>query len=175
MPIVILVCVAALGVTLLLSVGPLARSTDWKATVTPLASIIGSGFLICGPLLAREFGAAALPAMAALLALANAVGGILRFNIFDVEDHAATLALTDPFALAKRVGQFLLAIAYSISVAYYLKLLAKFVLKSMLSAVGDHAIVANGLGTAIIADLTLLTLSGGVKRIEAAAHATVAV
>lgn len=175
MLIAILACIAALAVTALLSFGPLARSTGWKATVTPLASIIGSGFLICGPLLAREFGAAALPAMAALLVLAYAVGAVVRFNIIHVENHAATLTLNDPFAWAMRVGQFLLAIAYSVSVAYYLKLLAEFVLKSVPFAVGDHALVANVLVTAIIAALTLLTFSGDLKRIEHAAHATVAV
>lgn len=120
MLIAVLACIAAVAVSALLSFGRLARSTGWKATVTPLASIIGSGFLICGPLLAREFGSAALPAMAALLALAYAVGGVVRFNIIHVENHAATLRLNDPFACAMRVGQFLLAIAYSVSVAYYL-------------------------------------------------------
>ena len=126
-----LACVAALAVVALLSVGPLARSTGWNATVTPLASIIGSGFLICGPLLAREFGAAALPAMAALLALAYAVGWVVRFNIVHIENHTATLTFNDPFAWAMRIGQFLLAVAYSVSVAYYLKLLAEFVLVSV--------------------------------------------
>lgn len=175
MLIAILACLTALAVTALLSIGPLARSTDWKATVTPLASIIGSGFLICGPLLAREFGAAALPAMAALLTLAYAVGAVVRFNIVHVENHAATLTINDPFAWAMRVGQFMLAIAYSVSVAYYLKLLAEFVLKSVPFTFGDHALVANGLVTAIIAALTALTFSGDLRRIEHAAHATVAV
>ena len=175
MLIAILACLAALAVTAVLSVGPLARSTGWKATVTPLASIIGSGFLICGPLLAREFGAAALPAMAALLALAYAVGGVVRFNIVHVENHAVALSLNDPFAWAMRIGQFLLAIAYSVSVAYYLKLLAEFLLKSVPYAVGDHTLVANVLVTAIIAGLTVLTFSGDLNRIEHAAHTTVAV
>ena len=175
MLIAVLACFAALAVTALLSFGPVARSTGWKATVTPLASIIGSGFLICGPLLAREFGAAALPAMAALLALAYAVGGVVRFNIVHVENHAATLRLNDPFAWAMRVAQFLLAIAYSVSVAYYLKLLAEFILKSMPFTLGNHALVANCIVTAIIGALTLLTYSGDLKRIEQAAHTTVAV
>ena len=170
-----LACIVALAVTALLSFGPLARSTGWKATVTPLASIIGSGFLICGPLLAREFGAAALPAMAVLLALAYAVGAVIRFNIIHVENHAATLTMNDRFAWAMRVGQFLLAIAYSVSVAYYLKLLAEFVLKALPFELGSHALVANALVTAIIVGLTLLTFSGDLKRIEHAAHATVAV
>lgn len=175
MLIAILACIAAFAVTALLSVGPLARSTGWKATVTPLASIIGSGFLICGPLLARAFGAAALPAMAALLTLAYAVGAVVRFNIVHVEDHAATLTVNDPFAWAMRVGQFLLAVAYSVSVAYYLKLLAEFMLKSVPFPVGDHTLVANGVVTAIIGALTLLTFSGSLRRIEHTAHATVAV
>ena len=175
MLIAVLACIAALAAIALLSVGPLARSTGWKATVTPLASIIGSGFLICGPLLAREFGAAALPAMAALLALAYAVGGVVRFNIIHVENHATTLTLNDPFAWAMRIGQFLLAVAYSVSVAYYLKLLAEFVLELVPFAVGDHALDANIMVTALIAALTLLTFSGDLKRIEHAAHATVAV
>lgn len=175
MLIAILACLAAVAVTALLSFGPLARSTGWKATVTPLASIIGSGFLICGPLLAKEFGAAALPAMGALLALAYAVGAVVRFNIVHVENHAVSLTLNDPFAWAMRIGQFLLAIAYSVSVAYYLKLLAEFILKTVPFAVGNHGLVANGLVTAIIVGLTLLTFSGDLKRIEHAAHATVAV
>ena len=53
--IVAIALVVALAVTLALTFGRFARSDSWRATVTPLASIIGSGFLICGPLLAREF------------------------------------------------------------------------------------------------------------------------
>ncbi|MEK9672045.1 MAG: hypothetical protein VW268_06015 [Rhodospirillaceae bacterium] len=37
----------------------------WRTTVTPLASIIGSGFLIVGPLLGKIVGAWAPAAMAA--------------------------------------------------------------------------------------------------------------
>lgn len=174
MLITVLACAAAMLVTLLLSFGRLARSTGWGATVTPLASIIGSGFLICGPLLAHEFGGAALPAMAALLLLAYAVGAVVRFNIIHVENHAPTLRAYDPFAWAMRAGQFMLAIAYAVSVAYYLKLLAEFALKFLPLSDGNHELVANSLVTVIIAALTLLTFSGDLKRIEHAAHATVA-
>lgn len=34
----------------------LAGSSNWKATVTPLASIMGSGFLVSAPLLAGTVG-----------------------------------------------------------------------------------------------------------------------
>jgi predicted lipid-binding transport protein (Tim44 family) len=59
----------------------LAASSNWKATVTPLASIMGSGFLVSAPLLAGIVGNWAVVCMALLLVLAYAVGGAIRFNI----------------------------------------------------------------------------------------------
>lgn len=52
----------------------LRRSTNWIATVTPLASIIGSGFLVVAPLLAHAVDgwalvAAVLPAMLVVAAV----------------------------------------------------------------------------------------------------------
>ena len=164
---------AAIFVTLMLTVGPIARSETWRATVTPLASIIGSGFLICGPLLAREFGAAALGAMALLLLLAYAVGWVIRFNIVHVEAVAETLGRHDPMAWAMRLTQAMLAIAYAISVAYYLKLLAEFAMKRLPVPEAIHALVANCAVTAIILMFTALTFSGSMKKIEHAAHASV--
>ena len=66
----------AVLVAVTLGLGPVRDSPTWRAMATPLASIIGSGFLICGPLLAREFGGVAIWAMAALLALAYALGAV---------------------------------------------------------------------------------------------------
>ena len=67
----------------------LARSESWTAMVTPLASIMGSGFLVSAPLLAHEVGNLAVLCMAVLLALAYALGGALRFNIrhFEPIEH----------------------------------------------------------------------------------------
>ena len=59
----------------------LSSSSDWKATVTPLASIMGSGFLVSAPLLAGIVGNLAVACMALLLVLAYAVGSAIRFNI----------------------------------------------------------------------------------------------
>lgn len=160
-------------VTLLLTVGPIARSETWRATVTPLASIIGSGFLICGPLLAREFGAAAFGAMTALLLLAYAVGAVIRFNIAHVEPLAETMRANDPLAWVMRAAQAMLGIAYAVSVAYYLKLLAEFALKRAPVPAAFHAPIANGLVTLIILSFVAMTFSGSVRRIEHAAHATV--
>lgn len=164
---------AAILVTVVLTVGPIARSTTWRATVTPLASIIGSGFLICGPLLAHEFGSAAFAAMAILLMLAYAVGGVIRFNITHLEPLAETLHTHDPMAWAMRAAQGVLGAAYAISVAYYLKLLAEFGLKLAPVPVAMHVAAANAIVTTIILGFVALTFSGSLRRIEHAAHATV--
>lgn len=165
----------AVAVWAALTFGTFAKSDTWRATVTPLASIIGSGFLVCGPLLAKEFGSGAIFAMGALLALAYAVGAVVRFNIVHVENHARNLRLHDPFAWAMRTGQIMLAIAYAVSVAYYLKLLAEFAIKPFAIAAASHALIANLIVTAIIVVMTLLTFSGDIKKVEHAAHSSVSI
>lgn len=171
--IIIAAILATLAVTALLTFGKFARTEAWRATVTPLASIIGSGFLICGPLLAKEFGSAALLAMALLLLLAYAVGAVIRFNIIHIEEIAPKLRMHDPMAWTMRAAQAMLAIAYAVSVAYYLKLLAEFALKPLPVATVNHELISNSLVTIIIIALTALTFSGSIRKIEHAAHATV--
>jgi AraC-like DNA-binding protein len=77
----------------------LAASTSWQAIATPLASIMGSGFLVSAPLLAGVVGNLALLCMAALLLLAYAVGGAIRFNIRHFEPiergHGADIKIVD--------------------------------------------------------------------------------
>ncbi|WP_375272630.1 hypothetical protein [Sphingomonas sp.] len=165
----------ALVVTLALTFSPFARRDAWRATVTPLASIIGSGFLICGPLLAREFGSAAILAMALLLAIAYAAGWVIRFNITHVENHLARASFNDPIAWTARVTQGVLALAYAVSVAYYLKLLAEFTLKPVAIDPAWQSVAANGIVTAIIVLMTLLALGGNLRKVEHLAHGTVSI
>ena len=165
----------ALIVTLALTFSPFARSDGWRATVTPLASIIGSGFLICGPLLAREFGSAAILAMALLLAIAYAAGWVIRFNITHVENHLADATFNDPIAWVARITQGVLALAYAVSVAYYLKLLAEFTLKPIAIDPAWQPVAANIIVTVIIALMTLLALGGSLRKVEHLAHGTVSI
>ncbi len=82
-----LTCAAAVGFVLL---SPrVARAERWRATVTPLASIIGSGFLVLGPILLREYGQLAPLMMLALCAVAYAFGSAIRFNIRYLEPCSA--------------------------------------------------------------------------------------
>jgi len=64
----ILVVVVLCGALLLYP--RLANARLWRATITPLASIIGSGFLVIGPILQVSFGYAAPIAMLILAVFA---------------------------------------------------------------------------------------------------------
>ena len=75
---IILALATALVVFLWLSLSRAGRSETWLAMVSPLASIIGSGFLISAPLLARHFGSYAIFAMGLLLLMAAAFGSAVR-------------------------------------------------------------------------------------------------
>ena len=58
----------------------------WSATITPLASIIGSGFLVSVPLLATSMGIWSIPAVIGLTTLAFLIGGVVRYNIRNGEE-----------------------------------------------------------------------------------------
>ena len=100
-------------------------SPTWRATVTPLASIIGSGFLILGPVMLVNFGSWAPLAMLVLCALGYAFGSAMRFNIRYLGDspQGRGTPLQD---LGERLSSWVLAFAYFISVAYYLNLFGAF-------------------------------------------------
>lgn len=116
---ILLVCVFAAGILLY---PPLARATLWRAAITPLASIIGSGFLVLGPILSVSFGGWAPLVMAGLCGVAYLFGGAIRFNIAYL-DRAQGDGSPQPLETA---ASWALALAYVISVAYYLNLLGSF-------------------------------------------------
>ena len=99
-----------------------------KATMTPLASIFGSGFLIIVPVLAGAVGKYAVYAMAGVCLLAYAVGHVIRFNIKNAEP---VLGLDNPPKRLKFIegsSDIALVGAYVISVCLYINILASFLL-----------------------------------------------
>ena len=136
----------------------------WRATVTPLASIIGSGFLVAGPVLAHIAGARAWLAMLALCALAYLFGGALRYNIKHLEADFAPGG--DAPALARgleRAAELALSLAYFISVAYYLNLFAAFGLR--IDGIVDPLWIRFA-ATAAIAAVGLIGLLRGLSGLE---------
>lgn len=104
------------------------HSSTWRATVTPLASIIGSGFLVAGPILGATVGSLAWLAMLWLCAVAYLFGSAVRYNIRHVEP---LLRGTAPRVVRgiERLSELALSLAYFVSVAYYLNLFAAFGLR----------------------------------------------
>lgn len=100
----------------------LATSRFWRATITPLASIIGSGFLVLGPILNDSFGSGAPVIMAALCAGGYAFGAAIRANIMSLEAEGAGVGR----ARLESLSGWALAGAYVISVSYYLNLFGAF-------------------------------------------------
>lgn len=136
-------------------------SSNWKAIVTPLASIMGSGFLVSAPLLAGTVGHWAIFCMAGLLVLAYAVGGAIRFNIrhFEPIEHKAH----GPAQVIASISRIVLAGAYFISVSYYLQLLAAFVLNA---ADIDDQRFAHAITTGLLLTIGGIGMWRGLKMLE---------
>lgn len=164
----IVVLVTILAAVLLFS-RKLQTSVAWQATVTPLASIIGSGFLVSVPLLAGEVGNWSLFAMAALVGAAYLVGAAIRFNIRYAEPMLSGSAREKAPRLEEsleKLSHLVLAFAYFISVTYYLVLLSKFLLNGFGITNTD---LAKAITTAIlvaIGSLGFFRGLGSVERVE---------
>lgn len=166
---------------------PLAASSSWRATITPLASIMGSGFLICAPLLYANVGNYAVWAMSGLLVLAYGVGSVVRFNIRygeplfakhgsaaqgDLDQHprhvshcqaSRRVGPAGSAGVLEKASHIVLAGAYCISISYYLQLLAGFGLQYF--AV-DSARYGKMLVTLILAVIGAVGTIRGLKGIE---------
>ncbi|MCB1492571.1 MAG: hypothetical protein KDJ77_12385 [Rhodobiaceae bacterium] len=119
-----LILAAVVAAAIVLMLPRIARATRWQATVTPLASIIGSGFLVLGPLLCVSYGAWAPLVMAGLCAVSYAFGGAIRFNIATLDRDARVRSRLEDGL--ETLASWALAFAYAISVAYYLNLFGAF-------------------------------------------------
>ena len=140
----------------------LLRSQLWQATVTPLASIIGSGFLVAGPILAHAAGRWAALAMLGLCAIAYLFGSAIRHNIVHVEPaYADSPSLT--VSTLERASEIALSLAYFVSVAYYLNLFAAFGLR--LGAIIDPLWIRIT-STVVIAAVGAIGMRGGLDALE---------
>lgn len=128
-----LILAVAAGIAALLFHPGIRRSRTWRATVTPLASIVGSGMLVVAPLLGLTVGIWAVLAMGAIILLSYLVGAAVRYNIVHVEGFTGTDAeeggIGRVLAWLGEAAKLALAGAYVIAVAFYLELLGAFVLR----------------------------------------------
>ena len=122
----IVISVITAGVLALLMWPRVRDARIWRATVTPLASIIGSGFLVLGPILSDSYGKYAPMVMLLLCLAAYAFGSAIRFNIRNIADNPKRSA---PERRIEYLASWSLAFAYCISVSYYLNLFGAFGVK----------------------------------------------
>lgn len=140
----------------------------WRAMVTPLASIIGSGFLILGPLLNHAFGMYAPLAMAALCLMAWGFGAAIRDNIAVIGDAPSQ----DPNHWSESIASAMLGFAYMISVAYYLNLFGAFGLSLTPFGSPFYARLLTSLVYVVIA---VVGWTRGFKMLESMEYSSVAV
>lgn len=146
----IVVIVATVLTSFLLFSKKLKDSSFWRATMTPLASIMGSGFLVSAPLLANTVGNYAVLFMAILLLFAYGVGSVIRFNICHFEPVEQKKGPAQSIAFLSRMA---LSAAYFVSVTYYLQLLSAFLLQMF--GIKEFSVVAP-----IITSCLLLVITG---------------
>ncbi|MFT4886627.1 MAG: hypothetical protein ACJAY7_000131 [Pseudohongiellaceae bacterium] len=152
----------ALGVTYALLLPRVRNAQFCRATVTPLASIIGSGFLVVAPLLAKVVGINATWAILGIVVIAYAIGAVIRFNI----RYAEPLLVAGNHSLlnlTERLSNAMLTIAYVISVGFYVRLLAAFLLKSFGSV---SVLAANIVTTVILASIGMAGWYSGFRGLE---------
>ena len=141
----------------------IARGDSWHATLTPLSSIIGSGFLIMAPLLASIVGPLAPVAILGIVLLAYTIGHVIRFNLLPVEPHLADGRLYRGTRAIEYLSNVVLAVAYVIAVAFYLSLLSSF----LLGYAGiDDPRLERGLTTAMIAFIVSVGYLKGLAGLE---------
>lgn len=139
------------------------HSKGWIATVTPLASIIGSGFLVVVPLLAHAVNGWALAAMTALVVLAYAIGAVIRFNIRHAEPLLEARDATPLLLGLERFSELSLGFAYLVSVAFYVRLLASFVLRGVDLS---NDLYANLITTAVLLFIGIVGVCRGLHGLE---------
>jgi len=164
---ILLVFIVA-GVLLFMYQPRFTKSKSWQATLTPLSSIIGSGFLIIAPLLASVVGEYSPVAVVGIVVLAYAIGGVIRFNIINAEPLLHDRKTHPLIYKVDLLANAVLSFAYVTAVAFYLSLLSSFLL--IYIGFGDSPNLERLMTTIIvvfIATTGFIRGLGGLEKLEA--------
>ena len=165
----ILVVVVITAFSILVS-RPVRNNSGWSATVTPLASIIGSGFLVSVPLMASAVGLWAVPAVAGLTVAAYLIGGAIRYNIRYGEPVLKSAQAGHTVKSIEGLSHFVLIGAYFITVAYYLVLLGTFGMRLLGM---DSPTLGRLVATVVVSGICAIGGLKGLKGVERAEKYTV--
>jgi len=156
----------AIGLLFYLFSNAIRKSKTWNATVTPLASIIGSGFLVVAPLLWILVGYTSIWVLLCVVLVAYAMGSVIRYNIQFVEPFLETEEKDKYFVVLNNVSYITLGIAYFISIAFYIRILSAFALKAFFI---EDVFVANLLTSFILLFIGLVGFFRGYNKLESLA------
>ena len=162
----IAILATVLAISLLLWSPRVRRSIVWRAVTTPLASIIGSGFLVLGPILDSAYGKYAPLVMAGLCAGAFVFAYAIQYNI-------VAISRGDRGRIVDRletVSSWALGFAYIISTAYYLNLFGAFSVS--LTAVNDP-LHARLMTSAVFIVIAFVGWTRGFKALEGMEYVSV--
>jgi hypothetical protein len=165
-----LIVLVAIATGALLLYPKVANALLWRAAITPLASIIGSGFLVLGPILVASFGQYAPLVMIALCFFAYLFGAVIRFNIVRLAAFSGVRSVFEE--KLETLASWALAFAYIISVAYYLNLLGSFAVS--LTPL-DDAFHAQLVTSGVFALVLIVGWTKGFKALERMEQITVGV
>lgn len=121
------------------------------ATVTPLASIFGSGFLIIVPVLESVLGSLAILGALGVCALAWLIGMAIRHNVATVEPLETSRELGEINRWIEKLADFVIVIAYVISVALYLRIMAEYLVEPFGGSISAERTVASASVMIIVA------------------------
>jgi hypothetical protein len=136
---------------------PMMSRTVLKATVTPLASTFGSGFLIIVPVLERTLGARSIVGICGVCMLAWLVGSAIRHNVTIVEPLEDDQRLDRATRRIDEASDLVIVVAYVISVALYLRIMSQYVVEL---AVGGSETAERALASGAV----LLIVAVGIVR-----------
>ncbi len=136
------------------------------AVVTPLASILGSGLLIIVPVLESTLGALAIVGVVVVSATAWWVGSAVRHNIGVVEPLEESGDLDELTRRLDRLGDGVIVVAYVISVALYLRIMAEYVFDYVGWGGTPAEKVLASLAVALIVTIGVIRGFAGLERLD---------
>lgn len=143
-----------LGIFLFLFFSKIKNSLLWTVVVTPLASIIGSGFLVAAPLIYEGFKGWSIVFVFLINLFALGIGWALRVNISYFDSVQKQLEKSKKFRWLvgiERVSNWILGACYVAAIAFYVSILSSFLFEMF----GMHAkeIVFNGISVQFLINL----------------------
>ncbi len=151
--------ISIFSILLILFFSKIRKSKLWTVTVTPLASIIGSGFLVVAPIMYSDFGVWGVPLVLLLNLIAIGIGWGLRVNIAEFDVKQEKIAKSKPWLVfIERSSNWVLGICYVVAIAFYTSILSSFVFE-IFHIKGSDMVLGSIKAQVLINTLSTLVLS----------------